>query len=74
LTATYANLAEANQKEENTMKTLIISAALILSGAYAGSFNSPFEVGNPDLYAGVEDSRQLPAAVQPGIGDAYDPG
>lgn len=36
------------------MKTLIISSALILSGTvYAGTFNSPFEVGNPDLYTGV---------------------
>ncbi len=54
------------------MKTLTFTAAMILStGLSAGQFNSPFEVGNPDLYHGVDDSSQLSTAVQPGIGDSY---
>lgn len=54
------------------MKKIVLSVALILSsGAYAGTFNSAFEVGNSDLYDGVANSQKLPTAVQPGIGDAY---
>ncbi|KRT56240.1 hypothetical protein [endosymbiont of Ridgeia piscesae] len=54
------------------MKTLTFTAAMILStGLSAGQFNSPFEVGNPDLYHGVDASSQLSTAVQPGIGDSY---
>ena len=52
------------------MKKMIITAAMILS---SNLYASPFDVTgqNPDLYAGLPDSTQLPTAVQPGIGDSY---
>jgi hypothetical protein len=52
------------------MKTLAITAAMILStNLYASAFDVTGE--NHDLYDGYPDSKQLPTAVQPGIGDNY---
>jgi hypothetical protein len=52
------------------MKTLIVTAAMILS---TNLYASPFDVTgqNHDLYDGYADSTILPTAVQPGIGDSY---
>ncbi|MES9940851.1 MAG: hypothetical protein ABW104_02730 [Candidatus Thiodiazotropha sp. 6PLUC2] len=52
------------------MKTLIITAAMILSSnLYAGGFDVTGQ--NPDLYDGHVNSTRLATAVQPGIGDSY---
>jgi hypothetical protein len=56
------------------MKILLATAAMILStNLYATSYDDLYDViGNAhDQYLGSINSKTLPTAVQPGIGDQY---
>ncbi|MGD8912689.1 MAG: hypothetical protein PVJ68_08120 [Candidatus Thiodiazotropha sp.] len=56
------------------MKMLLATAAMVLSAnLYATSYDDLYGViGNDhDQYIGSSNSKNLPTAVQPGIGDQY---
>jgi hypothetical protein len=57
------------------MKTIAFSTALLVSGGvFAGTLSSHLEEDYSHLFTGVETSRGMPTAVQPGIGDSHDAG